>query len=168
MLARISTRLACTEGKLWQRIVNPGSLQYVASPILTFVPAEEEGFDDEWQVGRVYHLNLYFLRIIPLGQHTIQLVNIDRDANTILSKESGQLARVWNHRIHFREVSPGIVSYTDEIEIKSGWLTPVIWLFAQLFYRHRQRRWKSLLQNSMPDQCDANKAVNRSTHSRGN
>jgi len=39
------------------------------------------------------------------------------------------------------------VSYTDEIEIQAGWLTPGIWLFAQLFYRHRQRRWKALLRS---------------------
>jgi len=39
----------------------------------------------------------------------------------------------------------GKVSYTDEIEIQAGWLTPVIWLFAHIFYRHRQRRWKVMM-----------------------
>jgi hypothetical protein len=55
---------------------------------------------------------------------------------------------VWNHNISFREVGPGKVSYADEIEIQAGWLTPAIWLFAHLFYRHRQRRWKVLLKKS--------------------
>lgn len=50
-----------------------------------------------------------------------------------------------NYNIWFREVEGGKVSYTDEIEIQAGWLTPVIWLFAHVFYRHRQRRWKALL-----------------------
>jgi hypothetical protein len=145
MIARISTRLPCSENELWQRIIEPGSLQFVASPILSFVPAEDCDLEGEWQVGRPYPLKLYFLKVIPLGRHTIQLVKIDKDTNTIASRESGLLARVWNHTISFREVSPGVVSYKDEIEIRAGWLTPVIWLFAQLFYRHRQRRWKALL-----------------------
>lgn len=72
-------------------------------------------------------------------------MKIDKETNTISSHESGLLARVWNHDISFHEVAPGVVSYTDEIEIQAGWLTPAIWLFAHLFYRHRQRRWKVLL-----------------------
>jgi hypothetical protein len=74
-------------------------------------------------------------------------VRIDKAAKATVSQESGRLARVWNHTLSFREVAPGAVSYTDEIEIQAGWLTPGIWLFAQVFYRYRQRRWKALLPN---------------------
>jgi len=146
MFARISTRLACTEAELWQKIIEPRSLQFVASPILSFVPAEAGALDGEWQVGRPYSLKLYFMKLIPLGRHTIQLVKIDKERNIISSRESGMLAPVWNHNISFRALAPGVVSYTDEIEIRAGWLTPFIWLFAHVFYRHRQRRWKMLLQ----------------------
>lgn len=145
MLARISTLLACTEAELWQRIIEPRSLQYVAAPILRFVPVDPGELAGEWQVGPSYALRLYFLKFIPLGRHTIQLLEIDKVANTISSRESGLLAPVWNHHISFHAIAPGKVRYTDEIEIKAGWLTPAIWLFAQLFYRHRQRRWKTLL-----------------------
>lgn len=62
MIAIISTRFACTEGDLWQKLVEPSSLQYVASPILSFVPAEAGGLIDEWKLGRAYLLNF-----IPLG-----------------------------------------------------------------------------------------------------
>ncbi|KJS29890.1 MAG: hypothetical protein VR64_18660 [Desulfatitalea sp. BRH_c12] len=150
MIARISTRLACSENELWQKIIEPGSLQFVASPIVSFVPVREGGLSGEWQVGVPYQLKLYFLKLIPLGRHTIQLVRIDKEANKIISQERGLLARVWNHIICFREVALGVVSYTDEIEIRAGWLTPAIWLFAQLFYRHRQRRWKVLLRKKDP------------------
>jgi len=145
MFARISIHLTCSEDELWQKIIEPRSLQFVASPILRFVSAEADDLEGEWRVGSPYRLNLYFLGFIPLGRHTIHLVKIDKDMNTIVSRESGLIARVWNHTISFWEVSPGVVSYTDEIEIQAGWLTPAIWLFAQLFYRHRQRRWKVLL-----------------------
>lgn len=145
MFARISTRLACTESELWKDISRPNSLQFVASPILRFEPIESEDLDHEWEVGRDYPLKLYFLGIIPLGRHTIQLVEVDKDRNFIASRERGTLAPVWNHSISFHETQPGLVSYTDEIEIRAGLLTPLIWLLAHLFYRHRQRRWKVLL-----------------------
>jgi len=102
--------------------------------------------DGEWIVGKKYDLRLYFLNFIPLGRHTIQLVKIDKADNTISSRESGMLARVWNHDITFRETGSGKVHYTDQIEIRAGLLSPAIWLFAHIFYRHRQRRWKLLLE----------------------
>tara|TARA_R110002110_G_scaffold140056_2_gene327094 strand:- start:44170 stop:44619 length:450 start_codon:yes stop_codon:yes gene_type:complete len=145
MIARISSHFPCSESELWQRIIEPRSLQFVAAPLLTFVPVEAGALEEEWQVGRDYPLQLYFLNVIPLGRHSIRLVTIDRSTNTILSEERGSLARVWNHRIHFQQVAPGKLAYTDEIEIKASWLTPLIWAFAQVFYRHRQRRWKVLL-----------------------
>jgi hypothetical protein len=33
---------------------------------------------------------------------------------------------------------------SDEIEIEAGWLTFFVWLFAQWFYRHRQRKWRNV------------------------
>ncbi|TVS19265.1 MAG: hypothetical protein EA417_00975 [Gammaproteobacteria bacterium] len=147
MLARISTQFACTESKLWQKLSKPESLQFVASPMLGFTPVEPGVLGSEWEVGRDYPLKLYFLKFIPLGRHTIQLVKVDRDQKLISSRESGLLAKVWNHDIFFQEIEPGLVSYTDEIEIRAGWLTPLIWLFAHVFYRHRQRRWKVLLRD---------------------
>lgn len=147
MFARISTQFACTESELWQKLSKPESLVFVASPILSFAPIEPGVLGSEWEVGRDYPLKLYFLGFIPLGRHRIQLVEVDRNRKRISSRESGLLARVWNHDISFEEMRPGLVRYTDEIEIRAGWLTPFIWLFAHVFYRHRQRRWKVLLRN---------------------
>lgn len=145
MFARISTQFTCTEHELWQRISKPESLQFVASPLLSFTPVEPGMLDGEWQVGRDYALKLYFLNVIPMGRHCIQFVKVDREQNIISTRERGLLARVWNHNIFFEEIKPGLVSYTDEIEIRAGLLTPFVWLFAHVFYRHRQRRWKRLL-----------------------
>jgi hypothetical protein len=156
MIAHVSTVLPSSEGELWQKIIEPKSLQYVASPIVRFVPDEAGALAGEWEVGRAYPLRLYFLKFIPLGRHAIQLRKIDKVENVISSEERGLLARVWNHNITFREVSPGTLSYTDEIEIQAGWLTPAIWLFAHFFYRHRQRRWKVLLRQKNPGEQGAN------------
>jgi len=40
---------------------------------------------------------------------------------------------------------PGRCGYTDQIDIQAGILTPPIWLFAHIFYRYRQRRWRHLV-----------------------
>lgn len=152
MIAKISSHFPCTQAELWQRIIEPGSLQFVASPLLTFVPVESDALKGEWQVDGDYSLQLYFMNFVPLGRHTIRLVKIDRSTSTIVSEERGSLARVWNHRIHFQEVAPGKLAYVDEIEICAGWLTPLIWTFAHVFYRHRQRRWKVLLKTNDSEQ----------------
>lgn len=159
MFASISTKFACTENELWQQIRKPKSLQFVASPILSFIPVELGVLDDEWEVGQNYRLKLYFLKLVPLGHHTIHLTKIDRDENAISSRETGLLARVWNHNIFFKEIAPKLVSYTDEIEIQAGWLTPFIWMFAHVFYRHRQRRWKVLLKQENEAKYRANKGM---------
>ena len=145
MLARVSTIFACSEEDLWEKIVEPKSLQYVAAPILTFRPLVAGEFDGEWVKDHSYILRLYFFSFLPLGAHRIKLTQIDNENNTIISNESSTLVRVWNHKIYFHQVEPNKLHYTDEIEIEAGWLTAVIWAFAHLFYRHRQRRWKQLL-----------------------
>jgi hypothetical protein len=124
MIARISTHFICTETDLWLKIIEPKALQFVAWPILSFIPDETGALDGEWIVGKKYNLRLFFLKFIPLGRHIIQLVNIDKTANTISSQEKGKLARVWNHDITFHEVYPGKVHYIDKIEISAGLLSP--------------------------------------------
>ncbi len=145
MIAHISTNFYCTEEELWKKILQPKSLQFVAFPILSFKPLVNSDFDGEWVVGKHYDLKMYFLTFVPLGFHRINIVKIDKKSNIIESQESGSLVSVWNHTIHFGQLDQDKLIYADEIEVKAGWLTMAIWLFAQIFYRHRQRRWKILL-----------------------
>ncbi len=147
MFVRISSQLHCTESELWGNISKQESLKFIAAPILTFIPAGTGACNNRWEVGQVYSFKLYFLTFIPLGLHTIKIINVDYNQNSISSHESGLLTPVWNHKISFKEITPGLVNYSDEIEIRAGWLTPFICLFAHVFYRHRQRRWQILLEN---------------------
>lgn len=147
MIARISTFFDCTADELWARIIEPASLQFVASPILGFSPVVKGGLEGQWTVGKTYDLKISLFHVLPLGRHQIKLVMVNRAANTIVSNESGKLAPVWNHTIRFYPVGPGQLSYTDEIEIRAGVLTLPVWMFAHLFYRHRQRRWRILLRD---------------------
>lgn len=145
MIARISTTMNCTDAELWEKIMKPSTWKYISDPLLRVEPVDAEGLEKEWTTNKPYTFKIYLLRVIPLGKHTIQLKRIDKSKNLIKSEESGTMAKVWNHIISFHEIDNSSIRYTDEIEIKSGILTLPIWLFANVFYRHRQRRWKKLL-----------------------
>ncbi len=145
MNACISTHFDCTKEKLWPKIIEPKSLQFVTYPILNFSPATKGELDEEWILGKTYELKLYFLNILPIGRHNIKILTIDKKSNRIVSHESGTLAKIWNHTIRFHQAEKNKLSYTDEIRIEAGWLTLPLWLFAHFFYRYRQRRWKILL-----------------------
>jgi hypothetical protein len=58
------------------------------------------------------------------------------------SRERDALVRRWDHLIRIRPLANDCCRYLDEIDIDAGPLTLLVWLFAQVFYRHRQRRWQ--------------------------
>jgi hypothetical protein len=147
MLARILTVFDCTAEQLWDEISRPDSLRFVSAPLLHFEPLVAGDLDSEWEVGKTYPLRLALFGFLPVGEHCITLVRIDREANLIESQESGALSPVWNHTIRFHQLGDGKLHYTDEIEIQAGLLTVIVWTFAHLFYRHRQRRWKKYLRS---------------------
>ncbi|MFW6327516.1 MAG: hypothetical protein ACOC2F_04315 [Bacteroidota bacterium] len=145
MIASISTVMNTTPEGLWNKIRKPKSLQYVAAPILSFLPQEDTDLSEDWQLDKEYKLKLYMLKFIALGEHRIVLKKMDIASNEIESNEYGKLAKVWNHTMRWKSINSKQIEYTDIIEIKAGLLTVFIWLFAHTYYRYRQRRWKSLL-----------------------
>jgi len=58
---------------------------------------------------------------------------------------SGRLVPIWDHWIFLEDIGAGRTRYTDRVDVEAGVLTPMIWLFACLFYAHRQRRWHRLI-----------------------
>lgn len=145
MIARISTIMRTNEDRMWQKLQKVSSLMYVASPILKFRPQKGYSLPDKWIIGTEYKLRISSFGIIPLGNHFIRLVELNQETKRIVSNEHGMLTRVWNHTITFNEIDDQTIRYTDEIEIEAGIMTLFIWLFAHIFYRHRQRKWKALL-----------------------
>ena len=145
MKAKISTIIKTSENKMWEELQKVSSLMYVASPILKFKPQEGYLIPEKWSLGTEYKLKLSFFGILPIGNHVIKLVEINKDENLIISNEYGKLTKVWDHIIKFKAIDDHIIEYTDEIEIKAGVLTLFIWLFSHIFYRHRQNKWKKLI-----------------------
>jgi hypothetical protein len=115
------------------------TLRYIAAPFARFEPV---GPDEVWAVGKTFQLKLKACGF-DFGIHTIDVIGFDRTA--ILTRERNSIVPVWNHRITMRPVDRGMTHYTDRVEIKAGWKTLFICLWANMFYRHRQRRWRKLL-----------------------
>ena len=133
MHAKITTTLNCTVSQFWEEVAKPQTLQFVSWPLVSFVKVDGQEFGERWEIGRVYHLKIYFMGFLPLGRHNIEIVKMDRDSNLIVTNEGGRLVKVWNHTLDIKELEPGLIEYSDEIEIDAGWLTIPIWLHANIF-----------------------------------
>ena len=83
--------------------------------------------------------------MIPFGTHTIHIVRFDPES--IRSREANEHVPVWNHDIIMEPVDANHTEYTDRVEIRAGWKTAFIWVWANAFYAHRQRRWIRLLRD---------------------
>lgn len=145
MKAKISTIIHTNEDEIWDELLKVSSLIYVASPILRFRPQLNHTLPEKWELGKEYKLKLSFFNVIPLGDHIIKVVEINKQEKVIISNEYGNLTKVWNHTIKLMPIDNNRIRYTDEIDIQSGLLTLFVWLFAHFFYRHRQIKWKKLL-----------------------
>ncbi len=117
------------------------TLQYIARPYATFEPADSA--TPVWTVGREASFCFKLFGFIPYGIHTIRVVRVDPGG--ISSRERNPHVQVWNHDIALVMLDERHTEYTDRVEIHAGSKTFFIWLWANAFYRHRQRKWIKLL-----------------------
>lgn len=75
---------------------------------------------------------------------------------TKLKKEGSGFISTWNHIIRIEAGKGACCRYTDEIEIRDGLLTPAVWLYAHLFYRYHQMRWRGLARRINESTGDTN------------
>ena len=143
-IIRKSSVLLAGAGVVWEKLQRLESLQYIAAPYAAFEPlGGQKTFT--WQSGRSFSLKLKLFGLLPMGVHTIRILIFDRAKLTIYSHEGNLHVPVWNHLIKLKAIDDTHTLYTDRVEIDAGWKTPLICLWAELFYAHRQRRWKKLL-----------------------
>lgn len=118
------------------------TLQYIASPYASF---KIIGEDKElvWKEGQTFSFLFKMFCFIPYGTHTIKVINFNKDG--IYTNESNTNVPIWNHRIKLIDNGNGTTDYSDEVEIGAGWKTFIVWLWANCFYKHRQRKWLKLI-----------------------
>jgi len=149
----LETPLPCDVETAWAHLRTTRLLHYVARPLLRFDPVEPPVLPAEWQPGR-YLVALRLFGVLPLGTQWIDIEipaeerRPDGPIHRVRDRGSSALLSTWDHRITLGPTPGGGCLYRDDVEIRAGLLTPTIWLFARLFFRHRQRRWRRLVANA--------------------
>jgi hypothetical protein len=133
--------------EIWEKLQSLNTLQHIASPYAKFQPVGNT--EQIWREGQTSEFNLKLFCFIPMGIHTIEIIQFDKTALTIYSNERNIMIPVWNHRITLSRISDGITHYSDEVEVFAGWKTPFVCAWSKAFYKHRQRRWIKLLNKLM-------------------
>ena len=127
---------------VFQKLKQLSTLQTIAAPYASFEPVGDGVCT--WEVGSTSAYRFRLLGFIPFGTHTIHIVRFDPDG--IRSREGNEHVPVWNHEIRLRSLDDSRTEYTDRVEIRAGWKTFFVWLWAVAFYAHRQRKWIELLE----------------------
>ncbi len=145
MRLRRTTVLPVSIERLGTALLAPALFDEITAPLLAFQPVDPPVTPERWSVGP-RRFRLLIGGRLPIGEHVIDArVVADPDpqqaGEQLVWHDAGHsdLIRVWDHRILLEPVLGG-TAYTDAVEIHAGPLTVPAWLFAQLFYRHRQRK----------------------------
>jgi hypothetical protein len=143
----ISCILPCTLEQAVSQVQTTRLLRHISSPLVVFSTLTGDPFPEKWTMG-THWVRLTLLGVIPFGTQAIVLSSPPVSSGFALRDAGyGRLIAVWDHLITIEPAMDG-VRYRDRVTVRAGLLTPMVWLFAQLFYRHRQRRWRRLAANN--------------------
>jgi len=139
----LSSYIQCSYEEAVEQVKRPRLLQHVIAPLVSFIPVAPKHFPPVWSQG-IYLVNLKLLGFIPFGNQDIVISYPDVGSGFAL-RDNGRSALIqkWDHMITILQTSDGVL-YRDTVAVSAGLLTPVIWLYAYFFYRHRQARWRRL------------------------
>ena len=144
MIVQKSALFPASKETAFRKLQQLETLQLIAKPFATFEPVGETV--STWEVGSTSAYRFRLFSLIPYGTHTIHILRFDPDG--VSSREKNAHVPVWNHEISLVEKDESHTLYTDRVEIRAGWKTAFIWLWANAFYAHRQRKWVRLLNGS--------------------
>lgn len=142
MIVQKTSVFPASQETVFQKLQRLETLQFIAKPYASFEPVGKT--QSVWSVGSTSSFRFKLFGLIPFGTHTIHIVRFDPDG--ISSKEGNEHVPVWNHDITLVRLDDEHTKYTDCVEIKAGWKTIFIWLWANVFYTHRQRKWIRILE----------------------
>ena len=142
MIVQKTSVFPASRDVIFQKIQRLETLQYIAKPYAAFEPVGDAA--STWAVDNTSSYRFRLFGLIPFGTHTIHIIRFDPDG--ISSHEGNEHVPVWNHDIKLEVLDDAHMRYTDRVEIKAGWKTPFVWLWANAFYAHRQRKWIRLLE----------------------
>ena len=141
----VSSQFPTNIDKVWNKIQDIETLRYIAKPKVKFnligvLPSQ-------WKAGDIYHFKTWMHGFIPIGKHTIKVISIERDKGKIYTNEHNRIISIWNHLIIMQDINNSETDYTDIVDIYAGILTPFIAWWSIKYYKHRQKKWRSLSKN---------------------
>jgi hypothetical protein len=144
MIVDVSTSLAAPPDDVEAHLRTSRLLLHVSSPLVKFTPCAGMQLPESWEEG-TYWVSLRLLGIIPFGKQAI-VISFPEFSGSFAMRDNGysRVVKKWDHRITVEPSESGTL-YRDHVTIEAGAFTPIVWTFAQLFYRHRQRRWRQLV-----------------------
>lgn len=143
MIVDLATHLDAAPETIWNYVTRPATFVHVSWPVMIFVSRERGGFPERWQATphRVWKFAFGF---IPYGAQTIHISYGPHEDGVQRLRDAGVgwVARVWDHHISVTPDGDGAL-YRDRVRVEAGLLTPCVWMFAALFFRWRQMRWRA-------------------------
>ncbi|WP_236136682.1 hypothetical protein [Mongoliitalea daihaiensis] len=145
----VSSEIPMDIDSAWINVKTPALLEFVAEGMIRFKPLGD-GLPKQWEVGETYGVKMRVFGFIPFGGiHYLFIEKIDDENHTIASKEWDRGAKVWNHHVAMKDLGNGRIYYEDSITIYGGLMTGIITSFAKQFYKHRQKRWQIVAEESL-------------------
>lgn len=132
--------------KAHKLILQPRTMQIVASPVMHFRAVSPKTLPEQWEAGKIYRIKLYGFGFIPLGWYDIKIETDLAEKDVVIGRDrgTGQFVNVWDHAIIIKRQGDK-THYIDEVDIHAGLLTPLVAVFAKFFYKHRQKRWQRIV-----------------------
>lgn len=144
MTVRVSTELKASADHVWERLLQKKTFLYLIRGWLV-IENSQTWPDTLFLQGSSFLMKIRLFGRGPLTSQEVRIVRVDESAREIVTDESSRIVRTWKHRMNVDALPENRSRYTDCVDINAGLLTPVVWIFASLFYRARQRRWRHLL-----------------------
>jgi hypothetical protein len=141
----VQSELPCDADRAWEQVQTLALLREICRPLIRLAPARGAAeLPARWEAGSTVLLRPFLFGAIPLGTRSLHWERISPQQREMQTREHDPIVRRWDHRIQVESLGPGRCRYTDDVDVEAGVLTLPVWLFAQVFYRRRQRRWRQV------------------------
>lgn len=142
---KISTYLPADLKTVKSHVLTPAPLDFVVAGLMKFHPIEPKSFPPVWREGE-FRVRMFAFHFLPIGEQTLGIeFPQESDRWALRDNGSGSVAKTWDHLIYLQPEGDG-TRYTDEVTIDAGFFTLPVFVYASLFYRYRQWRWRKFLQ----------------------
>lgn len=145
----LTLRLDCTIDQIWDAIERPALFIHVAGPLVRAAPLDPLELPEKWE-EREYRVAMRLFGVIPIGWQAIIISypEVTADRRVLHDQGYGPMLKGWSHRIEVVRDCDGVL-YSDKLAFDSGLLTPLAAPLIRLFFRHRQRRLRALVESGI-------------------